>query len=302
MDRLEAMGILVAVAETGSLSAAGRRLGVPLSSVSRKIADLEAHLKTRLLTRASRQAALTDAGRAYVAACRRILEEVGEAERAAAGEYSAPRGELVVTAPLVFGRLHMLPVVLDFLAAFPEVDVRLYLADRRLQLVEDHVDLALRIGPLADSALIALKIGMMRRVVVASPDYLARRGTPQNPADLVQHDCIDAAGARPTSDWAFETRVPVRSRLDVNTAEAAIDAAIAGVGLARVLHYQVVQAVRDGKLVLVLEAFEPELWPVSLVHAGQGPLPLKLRAFLDFAAPALRRRLADLYSFQNSEG
>lgn len=294
MDRLEAMGILVAVAETGSLSAAGRRLGMPLSSVSRKIADLETHLKTRLLTRASRQAALTDAGRAYVAACRRILEEVGEAERAAAGEYSAPRGELAVTAPLVFGRLHMLPVVIDFLAAFPEVDVRLFLVDRRVQLVEDHVDLALRIGPLADSALIALKVGMMRRVVVASPDYLARRGTPKSPADLAHHDCIDAAGARPTSDWAFDSRIPVRSRLDVNTAEAAIDAAIAGVGLARVLHYQIVQGVREGKLALVLEAFEPEPWPVSLVHAGQGPLPLKLRAFLDFAGPALRKRLADL--------
>ena len=294
MDRLEAMGILVAVAETGSLSAAGRRLGMPLSSVSRKIADLETHLKTRLLNRASRQAALTDAGRAYVAACRRILEEVGEAERAAAGEYSAPRGELVVTAPLVFGRLHMLPVVIDFLAAFPEVDVRLFLVDRRVQLVEDHVDLALRIGPLADSALIAQKIGMMRRVVVASPDYLARRGTPQSPADLAFHDCIDAAGARPTSDWAFDSRVPVRSRLDVNTAEAAIDAAIAGIGLARVLHYQVVQGVREGQLALVLEPFEPEPWPVSLVHAGQGPLPLKLRAFLDFAGPALRNRLADL--------
>jgi len=302
MDRLEAMGILVAVAETGSLSAAGRRLGIPLSSVSRKIADLEAHLGTRLLTRASRQAALTDAGRDYVAACRRILEEVSEAERAAAGEYTAPRGELVVTAPLVFGRLHMLPVVLDFLAAFPEVDVRLFLADRRLQLVEDHVDLALRIGPLADSALVALKIGTMRRVVVASPAYLARRGTPRTPDDLPQHECIDAAGARPTSDWAFETRLPVRSRLDVNTAEAAIDAAIAGIGLARVLQYQVVQAVREGKLTLVLEEFEPPPWPVSLVHAGQGPLPLKLRAFLDFAAPALRRRLADLPSSQDLEG
>lgn len=294
MDRLEAMGILVAVAETGSLSAAGRRLGMPLSSVSRKIADLESRLKTQLLTRASRQAGLTEAGRAYVSACKRILEEVSEAERTAAGEYKSPRGELVVTAPLVFGRLHMLPVVIDFLAAFPEIDVRLFLADRRLQLAEDHVDLALRIGPLADSALIALKVGMMRRVVVASPDYLARRGTPKHPSDLSGHDCIDAAGARPTSDWAFDTRIPVRSRFDVNTAEAAIDAAIAGIGLARVLHYQVVQGVRDGKLVLVLEEFEPALWPVSLVHAGEGVLPLKLRAFLDFAAPALRKRLSDL--------
>ena len=302
MDRLEAMGILVAVAETGSLSAAGRRLGIPLSSVSRKIADLESRLNTRLLTRASRQAGLTDAGRAYVAACKRILEEVGEAERAAAGEYKSPRGELVVTAPLVFGRLHMLPVVIDFLAAFPEIDVRLFLADRRLQLAEDHVDLALRIGPLADSALIAQKVGMMRRVVVASPDYILRRGAPDSPADLSAHDCIDAAGARPTSDWAFDARIPVRSRLDVNTAEAAVDAAIAGIGLARVLHYQVVHALRAGKLILVLEDFEPKPWPVSLVHAGQGALPLKLRAFLDYAGPALRKRLAELQPSQNMEG
>jgi DNA-binding transcriptional LysR family regulator len=294
MDRLEAMGILVAVAETGSLSAAGRRLGLPLSSVSRKIADLEAHLRTNLLTRAGRQAALTEAGRDYVAACRRILEEVGEAERAATGEYRTPRGGLVITAPIVFGRLHMLPVVVDFLAAFPEVDVRLFLVDRRLQLAEDHVDLALRIGPLTDNSQVALKVGTMRPVVVASPDYLARRGRPQDPADLVRHDCIDASGVRPTSDWSFETRIPVRSRLDVNTAEAAIDAAIAGVGLARVLYYQAVRAVRDGKLVLVLEDFEPEPWPVSLVHTGGRLLPLKLRAFIDFAAPALRQRLAEL--------
>ena len=199
MDRFEAMGLLVAVAEAGSLSAAGRAMRMPLSSVSRKIADLEAHLGTRLLTRAGRQASLTEAGRAYVAASRRILEEVNEAERAAAGEYRTPRGELVVTAPLVFGRLHMLPVVLDFLAAYPEVDVRLALVDRRLQLVEDHVDLALRIGPLIDNALVALKVGSMRRVVVASPDYLARRGAPRTPDDLPAHDCIDASATRPTS-------------------------------------------------------------------------------------------------------
>jgi DNA-binding transcriptional LysR family regulator len=294
MDRFEAMGLLVAVADSGSLSAAGRALGMPLSSVSRKIADLEAHLGTRLLNRAGRQASLTEPGRDYVAACRRILGDLTEAERAAAGEYRVPRGELTVTAPIVFGRLHMLPVVLDFLAAFPEVDVRLSLIDRRLQLVEDHVDLALRIGPLADSSLVALKVGNMRRVVVASPDYLARRGVPRSPAELAGHDCIDAAGIRPTSDWSFGMRLPVRSRLDVNTAEAAIDAAIAGIGLARVLYYQAVGAVRAGKLALVLEAFEPEPWPVSLVHAGQGLLPLKLRAFIDFAAPALRQRLATL--------
>lgn len=294
MDRLEAMSILVAIAETGSLSAAGRRLNLPLSSVSRKISDLEAHLKTRLLTRTSRQAALTDAGSAYLVACRRILEDVAEAERAAAGEYAAPRGGLSITAPIVFGRRHLLPVVLDFLAAFPEVDISLRLIDRRVSLVEEHIDLALRIGPLADSSMVALKLGTMRRVVVGSPAYLERRGRPATPAELVHHDCIDAAGARPTSDWSFEADLPVRSRLDVNTAEASIDAAIAGAGLARVLYYQAADPVREGKLEIVLQEFEPDPWPVSLVHAGQGLIPLKLRAFLDFAAPALRARLAKI--------
>lgn len=293
MDRLEAMSILVAIAETGSLSAAGRRLNLPLSSVSRKISDLEAHLKTRLLTRTSRQAALTDSGRAYLVACRRILEDIAEAERAAAGEYAAPRGDLTITAPIVFGRLHMLPVVMDFLAAYPEVDIRLRLIDHRVSLVEEHIDLALRIGPLTDSALVALKLGAMRRVVVAAPSYLERRGRPEKPADLMGHECIDSTG-RPTSDWSFDAFLPPRPRLDVNTAEATIDAAIAGAGLARVLFYQAVQAVREGKLVLVLEEFEHEPWPVSLVHAGQGLLPLKLRAFIDFAAPALRKRLAQI--------
>ena len=294
MDRLEAMSVLVAIADTGSLSAAGRKLGMPLSSVSRKVSDLEAHLKTRLLTRTSRQATLTDAGRDYLTACRRILDEIGEAERAAAGEYAAPRGDLVVTAPIVFGRLHMLPVVLDFLAAFPDVDIRLFLIDRRVQLVEDHIDLALRIGPLADSGLKALKIGTMRRVVVASPAYLERRGRPETPADLAAHECIDAAGVRPTSDWSFGTPIPVRSRLDVNTAEAAVDAAIAGAGLARVLYYQVDRAVKDGQLEVVLQNYEPELWPISLVHSGQGLVPLKVRAFIDFAGPALRQRLSKI--------
>lgn len=281
MDRLEAMSILVAVAETGSLSAAGRRLNLPLSSVSRKISDLEAHLETRLLTRTSRQASLTDSGRAYLVACRRILDDVAEAERAAAGEYAAPRGDLTITAPIVFGRKHMLPVVLDFLAAYAEVDIRLRLIDSRVSLVEDHIDLALRIGPLADSSLVALKLGSMRRVVVASPAYLERRGRPQTPDDLIQHDCLNADASL----------IPTRSRLDINTAEAPIDAAIAGAGVARALFYQVAEAVQEGKLVLLLEAFEPEPWPVSLIHAGQRLLPLKLRAFIDFAAPALRKRL-----------
>ncbi|MER8885477.1 LysR family transcriptional regulator [Mesorhizobium sp. M0074] len=295
MDRLQSMSLFVAAAETGSLSAAGRRFGIPLTTVSRKVSDLEKHLKTRLLNRSARQLSLTDAGHAYLAACRRILDEVGEAERIAAGEYNAPTGELIVTAPIVFGRLHVLPVVTSFLSVYPEVGVRLTLADRITQLVEEHIDLAIRIGELADSSLIATRLGSIRRVVCASPAYLAEHGTPKTPQELAAHSAITFEGLTAAS-WTFATgkaefAVPVRSRLRVNTAEAAIDAAIAGVGVTRLLSYQIAAAVRSGTLRPVLQEFEPDPWPVSLVHAGQGLLPVKLRAFLDFAAPRLRQRL-----------
>jgi DNA-binding transcriptional LysR family regulator len=296
MDRLDAMTVLIAVVDAGSLSAAARRLGMPLATVSRKVGELEAHLKTRLLTRTTRQLSLTEAGQSYVAASRRILEDVGEAERAAAGEYRAPRGELVITAPVVFGRLHVLPVVAEFLALYPEIDVRMMLADSIVNLLEEHVDLAVRIGELPDSALVAMRVGAIRRVVCASPAYLAAHGAPGHPRDLAGHACITSAGLSSARAWGFwlgkeMVSLPVRSRLVLNTAEAAIDAAMLGVGLTRVLSYQVAGAVREGKLDVVLEAFEPPPWPVSLVHAGQAPLPLKLRAFLDFAAPRLRARL-----------
>lgn len=299
MDRLEAMSLLVAAVEAGSLSAAARRFGIPLATVSRKVSDLERHLNTRLLNRSTRRLTPTDAGEAYLAACRRILDDVGEAERAAAGEYSAPTGELAITAPVVFGRLHVLPVVTGFLAAYPDVDIRLTLADRITQLVEDHFDLALRIGHLPDSSLVAIGVGSIRRVVCASPAYLAEHGTPITPEDLADHNCITFEGLSSAAPWGFargktEVTVQVRSRLQVNTAEAAIDAAIAGVGLTKVLSYQVDAAVRSGMLRILLQEFEPEPWPVSLVHAGHGLLPVKLRAFLDFAAPRLKERLARL--------
>ncbi|TPK77393.1 LysR family transcriptional regulator [Mesorhizobium sp. B2-4-15] len=299
MDRLEAMSLFVAVVEAGSLSAAARRFGIPLATVSRKVSDLERHLNTRLLNRSPRRLTPTDAGEAYLAACRRILDDVGEAERAAAGEYSAPTGELAITAPVVFGRLHVLPVVTGFLAAYPDVNIRLTLADRITQLVEDHFDLALRIGQLPDSSLVALGVGAIRRVVCASPGYLAEHGTPMTLGDLAAHSCVTFEGLASAAQWTFargktEVTVPVRSRLQVNTAEAAIDAAIAGVGPTKVLSYQVDAAVRSGMLCILLGEFEPEPWPVSLVHAGHGLLPVKLRAFLDFAAPRLKERLARL--------
>jgi DNA-binding transcriptional LysR family regulator len=293
MDRLEAMSILVEAAEAGSLSAAGRRLGMPLASVSRKVADLEAHLKTRLVNRSTRRLTLTDAGRSYVAACKRILDEVGEAERAAAGEYSTPKGDLTVTAPIVFGRLHILPIVSEFLKVYPDIDIRLVLADRVVHLLEDDVDVAIRIGQLPDSSLVAIRLGSIRRVVCTSPAYLATHGTPKTPADLKTHDCVTfECNASPTS-WIFGTgrsqvSVPVHSRLVVNTAEAAIDAAIAGVGVTRVLSYQIAKATADKSLRVILHEFELAPWPVSLVHASQGLLPLKLRAFLDFVAPRVK--------------
>ena len=297
MDRLDAMSLFVATVEAGSLSAASRRLGIPLATVSRRLSDLEKHLRTRLLNSSTRRLTLTDAGQAYLVACRRILNEVSEAERAAAGEYISPTGELVVTAPVVFGRLHVLPIVTGFLAAYPDVNIRLTLSDRITQLVDEHIDLAVRIGELPDSAMVATRVGSIRRITCASPDYFARHGTPSRPEEIAGRDCITFEGLAAPAAWSFvigksETLVPVRSRLQVNTAEAAIDAAIAGLGLAKVLSYQADAAVRGGKLSVVLEAFEPPPWPVSLVHAGQGRLPVKLRAFLDFAAPRLKERLS----------
>ncbi|MDM0005333.1 LysR family transcriptional regulator [Variovorax sp. J22G73] len=303
MNRLDAMSILVAVVDAGSLSGAARLLDMPLTTVSRKVAELEAHLKTRLLHRTTRQLSLTEAGISYVAACRRILEEIGEAERAATGEYASPKGELVVTASELFGRLHVVPVVAEFLAHYPEIGISLVLTDRVVHLMDEHADAAVRIGQLPDSTLMATTVGTVRRVVCASPAYLAAHGVPATPrdvsADVAVHDCITFEVLASMRAWAFgegksALSVPVRSRLTVNTAEAAIAAATLGVGLIRVLSYQVADAVRAQSLRIVLDAFESAPLPVSLVHTGQAPLPLKLRAFLDFVTPRLRERIAGI--------
>ena len=304
MDRLEAMSILVAAVETGSLSAAGRKLGIPLPTVSRKLSELEAHLRTRLLNRTTRRLMLTDAGSAYLEASRRILDEVGNAERLAAGEYSEPRGHLTVTAPIVFGRLHVLPVITGFLVKFPQIDVRLRLSDRNAHLIDEQIDVAVRIGRLSDSSLKATRVGEVRYVICASPSFLEKQGLPKTPQDLSALDCVTFDDAATATVWSFAERaarkkvqsVRIRSRLSVNTAEAAIDAAVAGVGITRILSYQAANAVARGKLKIVLSTFEREPLPVNLVHAGQGLLPLKLRALLEFAAPQLRKRLAALPS------
>ena len=295
------MAVLLATAEAGSLSAASRRLGMPLATVSRKISDLEAHLKTQLLRRSSRQVALTDAGRSYADYAKRILEQVDEAERTAAGEYTDARGDLTVTAPVVFGRLHLLPVIIAFLQTFPEIDLRLMLIDRPINLMDEHVDVALRIGHLPESGLIARRVGAIRRVVCASPAYLATHGMAVVPEDLAAHQCVVMDNGADPRVWRFRggehqdrgLSVRVRARLTVTTAEAAIAGAVAGLGITRVLSYQVAAAVAAGQLRVILQDAEPEPWPVNLVYAGHGFLPVKLRAFLDFAAPRLKARLAD---------
>jgi DNA-binding transcriptional LysR family regulator len=300
MDRFDAMSVFAAIVDGGSLSAAGRSLNVPLATVSRKLADLEAHLKTRLITRSTRKLVLTDAGRDYLDACRQILVQVDEAERAASGAYAKVKGQLVVAAPVVFGRLHVVPVAAAFLEAHPEVDIQLRLGDRNVNLIEEHVDVALRIGDLPDSNLVATQVGTIRRVVCASPAYLKRFGTPQSLGDLAAHRCITFDGLEAASAWVFsgadgqKHRACVHSRMTVSTADAAIEAAVLGLGLTRVLSYQVADALQDGRLVRVLVDEESPAVPASLIYPGQGRLPMKTRAFIDFAVGRLRNRLSAL--------
>jgi DNA-binding transcriptional LysR family regulator len=296
MDRLEAMTLLVAVAEAGSISAASRKLRAPLATVSRKIAELEKHLNARLLMRSTRNVALTEAGRAFVVASRRILADLEDAERDAASETKTLKGELVLSAPMALGRFYLLPVVTDFLKEHPNIDVRMMLADRRLNMIEDHVDIGLRVGDLNDFSLVAKKVGTVRRVVCASPSYLARRSTPKTPEELKDHDCITFENTLSAQSWAFkvgktEKSFPIHSRLVVSTAEAATDAAVSGLGLTRMLDYQIDRQRRAGSLKLVLEAFGSPPKPVHLIYEAGRHLPLKIRTFLDFAAPRLKQAM-----------
>lgn len=301
MDRLEAMSILIAVVETGSFSAAARQLRVPVTTIARKISNLEAVLGAELLIRTTRKLSLTDAGATYLAAARRILDQVDEIEREVTGEFTIPKGELVITAPVQFGHLHVLPIVIDFLAAFPEIMVKLLLLDRNMHLAGDQVDMAVRIGRLPDSAMISTTVGAMRTVVCASPTLLDLHGVPQTPQDLQTIPCVAFDGPGPMSGWHFldpKTKkpilVPIEARLSVTTAEAAVRASVQHVGATRLLHYQAAEAAKAGGLQIVLERFETEPVPVSLVHAARSQMPIKMRRFLDFAAPRLRRSLLEI--------
>jgi DNA-binding transcriptional LysR family regulator len=296
MDRFEAMSAFVAVAKVGSFSAAARELGTPLATMSRRVADLETDLGTRLLRRSTRKVSLTDQGQLFYVACERILDEVRDAEQSVTRAYQTPKGDLTVTAPGGFGRLHPQPVVLEFLTAFPDINLRLMLVDRVVNLVEERVDAAVRIAELADSSLIARQVGHVRIVLCASPDYLARRGTPAHPRDLGKHDCIAWSALGPLNSWWFrglggDQTFPIHVRMSTTIAESALAAAEAGLGIVQATSYQAEQGVREGRLVILLSRFECASTPVSLVHASNRLLPVKLRAFIDFAVPRLEARL-----------
>jgi DNA-binding transcriptional LysR family regulator len=297
MDRLEAMQTLVAAVDGGSLSAASRVLNTPLPTVSRRVSDLEAHLGAQLLIRTNRKLILTEAGEAFVAVARRLLDDLGDAERAASGEYRAPRGELIVTAPIMFGKLHVAPIIHAFLAAYPEVTVRLVLSDQVVDLIEAHVDVAVRLGRLPDSDLIARQVGHVRWLICASPGYLARRGEPKRPEELADHDCIAFEGLQTYRSWAIGSGVPVRSvairpRFSVNTADAVVEATAAGLGIARVMSYQAAIAISESRVTTILRDVSTDPIPVNLVQQSQRVQPLKRRAFLDFVVPRLTLALA----------
>ncbi len=307
MDRFESMSAFVAVARAGGFSAASRQLGIPLATISRRVADLEAELGARLLHRSTRQVVLTETGKTFFATCERVLDDLKDAEEAVSGEYRSPKGELTITAPLSFGRLHLQPVALDYLAAYPDINLRLLLVDRVVDLVEEHVDLALRIAQLPDSTLIARPLGHVRMVVSASREYLKRRGTPEHPSELISHDCIAWSTLGPLNSFWFREKdrdqtFPIRTRLSTTSADSAIAAAMSGFGLVQTTSYQAEQGVRDGALAIVLRKFECPVTPVSLVYASNRLLPLKLRAFIDFAAPRLADRLRKIASTLEEAG
>lgn len=296
MDRLEAMSVIIAVTETGSISAAARRLRSSVATVSRKVSELESRLEAQLFQRTSRRMTLTDAGRSYIEACRRIIEQVDDAEREVSGEYRLPKGELAVTTPWGLGHTHLMPLVVEFQEAYPDISLRFLLTDRIVNTTEESIDIAIRIGALPDSNMIAARIGSIRIVVCASPSYLKAHGQPRQIGDLADHDCITIDDHAKPSAWRFvrgrRTRVaPIRSRLCVNTSEAAVLAAIEGAGLTRVMSYKMDEAQRAGKLQIVLEDLEPDPLPVHILYTPRKPVPLKLRAFLNWMTPRLKARL-----------
>ena len=286
MDRIDAMQAFVAVADLQGFAPAARKLGLSPSGVTRLIAALEQRLGARLLQRTTRSVTLTDIGTRYLERARRILADVEEAEGSAQDERTRPSGRLVVSAPVGFGRLHVSPVMSAYLKRYPEVSAELRLADRMVNLVEDGIDLAVRIGHLADSSLVARHVGEMRRIVVASSGYLKQRGAPNAPEAVASHETIQFGAMTASPDWRFvedgrEIRVACAPRFTTNSADAAIQYAEQGGGLTRVLAYQAADAIKGGRLRVVLAQFEQPPLPIHIVYPTSRLLSAKVRAFID---------------------
>lgn len=299
MDRLQGIEVFVRVAELGGFAKAARDLGLSPPAATRAVSALEDRLGARLLVRTTRSVRLTESGARFLADAKRLLAELQEAEESAAGDHAEPRGELRITAPLLFGRLHVAPVLAAFLDRYPLVSAQALFLDRSVSLMEEGLDLAVRIGPLPDSSLIAIKVGEVRPTVFASPAYLARAGTPQRPSDLSGHRLIHANSVSALPEWRFleagsERRFRFEPRLTLNANEAVRELAESGWGVARLLSYQVAEALSAGRLVRLLEDYEPAPLPVHLLHPEGRRTSAKLRAFVDFAALRLGERLRAL--------
>ena len=296
MDRIDTLTAFVAVAEQRSFVAAARRLRRSPVAVTRAVAALEDRLATRLFNRTTRAVALTDAGARYLDLSRRALAEFEELELSAASERLAPRGRLTVTAPEMFGRLHVLPIAQEFMGDYPAVEVSLLLLDRIVSLIDEGIDVGVRIAHLPDSSLRAIHVGHVRRVLCASPAYLARQGVPKTPKDLAAHETVATGGSSaPMDQWTFgegraAVHVPIKSRLVINTVQASLEAAMRGGGIVRALSYQVEPLAAHKKLKIILADHEPPPIPIHIVHPAGRHLSAKIRLFIDAATATLRRR------------
>jgi len=301
MDRLEGMRIFVTVADSRGFAPAARQLGLSPPAVSRAIVALEEHVGAQLLRRSTRSVSLTEVGERFHADCKRILADIAEAEASASGAYEAPQGQLAIPAPHMFVRLHVTPVVLDFLAQHPQVGARTYFVDHIVSLLDEGFDVAVRIAHLPDSGLTAVRVGHVRRVIVASPEYLVAHGVPRAPSDLDAHAAIGfAISGGATAPWALyppakkhradRVIATPRMQLTANSGEMGIAAALAGRGLARALSYQVAGDVQAGRLRIVLADHEPPPIPVQIVYADGRKAPAKVKAFVDFAVARLREQ------------
>lgn len=290
MDRWQAMRIFARVAETGSFAETARLLHLSAPAVTRAVASLEELIGARLLVRTTRSVRLTEAGARYVADCRRILGDIAEAEAAAAGSYASPSGTLAVTASAMFGQLHVLPIMTEYLDTYPDMSGRTLFIDRPVNIIEEGIDVAIRIGHLADSGFAAIRVGSIRRVVCAAPGYFARHGTPAVPADLKDHRIVVSTSAWASPEWRFagDQRVTIDATLHCNTIEAAIATARSGWGLTRVLHYQIGPALQAGELAIALAEFEEPPLPVHVLHPEGRHAPAKVRTFVDLAVARLR--------------